>query len=165
MKAIHVVLVALMTAAALTAVAAAGPQAATQRVAITSQAERTTTVSAAALTPLGNGALRPDAGSFVASPGSQTSPTHAIRDGQSVEVYSGTGTFRGRRGRIVMRIRQEYVDAGNGYHPATGTWKVLRGTGAYEGITGGGRLGHVWLEWNDHWSSRLEGFLTLSKGA
>jgi hypothetical protein len=59
----------------------------------------------------------------------------------------------------VIRYRSEYVDAGNGYHVGTGTWKVVRGTGQYAKITGGGRSGNVWLEGG--WSSRDEGFLTV----
>ena len=42
-----------------------------------------------------------------------------------------------------------------------GRWKVVRGTGQYAGVTGSGRIGSVWLESTDHWSSRAEGFLTL----
>ena len=45
---------------------------------------------------------------------------------------------------------------------ATETWKVVRGTGQYAGITGGGRGTSVWFEPNDHWSSRFQGFLTTS---
>jgi hypothetical protein len=158
MKVRQAMLVALL-AAAVTTVAAAKPGTAKQRVAITTQANRTTTVSKALLTPLQTGALRSDSGLLVG--GSTPSQKFVMRDGQRVEVYRGVATFKGKRGRIVMRFRQEYTEAGNGYHPATGTWKVVRGTGDYEDVTGGGRLGHVWLEWNDHWSSRLEGFLTV----
>ena len=61
----------------------------------------------------------------------------------------------------MIRYRSEWVEAGNGYHVATGTWKVVRGTGQYAGVTGGGRGATVWLESTDDWSSRMEGFLTL----
>jgi hypothetical protein len=159
MKVQQAMLVALVAAVAVTTVAAADSDAAKQRVAITTQANRTTTVSKAVLTPLQAGALESDSGSLVG----ESQPSHKVvmRDGQIVEIYGSVASFKGKRGRIVMRIRQEYIEAGNGYHPATGTWKVVRGTGDYEGVTGGGRFGHVWLEWNDHWSSRLEGFLTV----
>ena len=54
----------------------------------------------------------------------------------------------------------EYVDGGNGYHVGIGTWKVVRGTGQYAQITGGGRSGTVWLD-RGPWSFRSEGFLIL----
>jgi hypothetical protein len=75
-------------------------------------------------------------------------------------VYDGVSTLRGKRGSLVMRYHSEYVDAGNGYHVGTGTWKVVRGSGQYAGIAGGGRSGDVWLE-RGPWSSRNEGFLTV----
>jgi hypothetical protein len=60
----------------------------------------------------------------------------------------------------VIRYRDEYVDGGNGYHVGTGTWKVVRGTGQYAHLTGGGRTGNVSLD-RGPWSSRNEGFFTL----
>jgi hypothetical protein len=162
MKSKHAVLaavVALVAAMTLASVAAAGPEPAkTQRVAITSQAAKTTNVSPFVLTPLQGGALKADSGSLVA--GSTWTSKTVMRDGQRVDIYAGDGTFKGKRGTIVMRFRAEYVEAGSGYHPGTGTWKILRGTGAYAGITGAGRYASVWLE-RGPWSSRLEGFFTL----
>jgi hypothetical protein len=61
----------------------------------------------------------------------------------------------------VTRVHAEWVDAGNGYSVASGTWKVMRGTGQYAKITGGGRVGSVWNERTDAWSSHAEGVLTL----
>jgi len=159
MKVRQAMLVALVAAVAVTTVAAADSDATKQRVAITTQANQTTSVSKAMLVPLQAGALRRDSGSLVGQ--SPSSHKFVMRDGQRVEIYGSVGTFKGKRGSIVIRFQQEYIEAGNGYHPATGTWRVVRGTGDYEGVTGGGRFGHVWLEWNDHWSSRLEGFLTV----
>jgi len=51
--------------------------------------------------------------------------------------------------------------AGNGYSVASATWKVIRGTGQYAKITGGGRAASVWSERTDAWSSHMEGVLTL----
>jgi hypothetical protein len=82
-----------------------------------------------------------------------------IRAGQRVSIYDGPATLEGKRGSFTIRYRSEYVEAGNGYHPGTGTWKVVRGTGQYALITGGGRSGHVWLE-SGPWCSQMEGFLT-----
>jgi hypothetical protein len=60
----------------------------------------------------------------------------------------------------VIRYRDEYVNSGNGYNVGTGTWQVVRGTGQYAHITGGGRTGNVSLD-RGPWSSRNEGFLSL----
>jgi hypothetical protein len=153
----RVALVALAAAVTLTSVAAAGPDAAKQRVVITSQASQTTKVSPFVLTPLQAGALKPDSGTQTA--GSSSGRT-VMREGQRVEIYDGVGTLKGNRGSLVVHLRTEYVDGGNGYHVGTGTWKVVRGTGQYAQITGGGRTGTVVLD-RGPWSSRSEGFLTL----
>ena len=158
MKARHAILVALTGAFTLTSVAAAGPDAAKQRVAITTQAAKTTSVSPFVLTPMGAGAIKPDSGKLVAG---STTDRMVIREGQEVSIYDSLGTFKGKLGSLVTRFHSEWVDAGNGYHVTFGTWKVVRGTGQYAGVTGGGREGGVWLEDNDHWSTRSEGFLTL----
>jgi hypothetical protein len=146
---------AVVLAVTLTSAAAGGPDAARQRVALTTQAKTTTSVSTAVLAPLQSGALALDSGNLIAPiPGER----RILRDGQEVSVYDGVATFKGKKGTIVIRYHDEYADAGNGYHPGTGTWKVVRGTGRYTRVTGGGRSANVWLE-SGPWSSRLEGFL------
>jgi hypothetical protein len=157
MKAPHAVLVVLAAAVTLTSVAAAGSDAAKQRVAITSQAAKTTEVSPFVLTPLQSGPLKRDSGTMT---GSIPAERVVMRAGQRVSIYEGVVTLKGKRGSLVTRYRSEYVDGGNGYHVGTGTWKVVRGTGQYARITGGGRSGHVWLD-RGPWSSRDEGFLTV----
>ena len=159
MKATQAILVALVAAIILTSVAAAGPEAAKQRVVITSRASRTTKVSPFALTPLQAGALKVDSGTQI--PGSYSGRT-VMRDGQRVEIYVSVGTYKGKLGSLVIRHRTEYVDGGNGYHVGIGTWKVVRGTGQYAQISGGGRSGTVWLD-RGPWSFRSEGFLTVRK--
>lgn len=153
----HAILVAVTGAVTLTSAAAAGPDGAKQRVAITSQAAKTTTVSPAVLTPLQAGTLKRDSGTVA---GAIPDERVVMRDGQRVSIYEGVSTFKGKRGTLVTRYRDEYVDGGNGYHVGTGTWKVVRGTGQYARITGGGRSGNVWLD-RGPWSSRNEGFLIL----
>jgi hypothetical protein len=83
-----------------------------------------------------------------------------MREGQKITIYDDVATLKGKRGSLVIRYRAEYVDAGEGYHVGTGTWKVVRGTGQYAQISGGGRSGNVSLD-RGPWSSRDEGFLTL----
>jgi hypothetical protein len=158
MKARHTIFAALAAAVTLASVAAAGPDVEKQRVAFTTQAPETTNVSRFVLTPLQAGALKRDSGTLTAGspPGRDV-----MREGQSVTIYDGVGTFKGKLGSLVIRNRSEWFEAGNGYHVATDAWKVVRGTGQYAGVTGSGRGGSVWLERTDHWSSRGEGFLTL----
>jgi hypothetical protein len=88
-----------------------------------------------------------------------------MRDGQEISIHSGTWTFTGKRGTLVIRERNEWVDTGSdlngdglGDGVAFGTWKVVRGTGQYAGIAGGGRSGHAGL--GQKWNARYEGLLT-----
>jgi hypothetical protein len=163
MKARHAILVALAAAFMLASVAAAGPEAAKQRVSITTQAAQTTKVSPFVLTPLQAGAIKRDSGKLIA--GSNATDRVVMREGQEVTIVDDVSTFKGKRGSFVTRYHAEWVDAGNGYDVASGTWKVLRGTGQYAKITGSGRGASVWSERTDAWSSHLEGFLTLQQGA
>jgi hypothetical protein len=157
MKARRAILVALAAAVTLTSVAAARPEAAKQRVMITSQAAGTTNAAPFVLTPLQTGAIRRDLGTQVTV---TPSGREVMRGGQRVTIYELVATQKGKRGSLVIRYRTEYVDAGNGYHVGTGTWKVVRGTGQYAGVRGGGRSGAVYLD-QGPWSSRAEGVLTL----
>jgi hypothetical protein len=85
-----------------------------------------------------------------------------MRAGQRIAIDDGVETLKGKRGSVRTRFRIEWVDAGNGYHVASSTWKVVRGTGRYAQIAGGGRGGGMWLErGKGPWSGRSEGFLTL----
>jgi len=143
----------------LTSVAAAGPDAAKQRVAITIN---DLPEGEFVLTPLQAGALKRDSGtaSLVYGPSRVV-----IREGQKVAIFgAATHTFEGKRGSLTIRERSEWVDVdpGPGYNAATGTWKVMRGTGEYAGITGGGRSVHVARDVHPGlWKARQEGFLTL----
>jgi len=161
MKVRQAVLVVLAAAVTLTSVAAAGPHAAKQRVAITSKVVANTSSSGQfVLTPLQAGALKRDSG----TESSVWNERVVMREGQSVEIDEGVQTLKGLRGSVTMRFRVEYVDAGNRYVSGTGTWKVVRGTGQYAHITGGGRSGTVSRDVppsRGPWSSRAEGFLTL----
>jgi hypothetical protein len=151
--------VAVIAAITTTSIAAAGPVAAKQRVAITANGVANPTSSGKfVLTPLQAGALQRDSGTETSSLSSQR---RILRDGQSVEIVSWVTTLEGKRGSLVIRVRIEQAEAGNGYDVGTGTWKVVRGTGRYAHVTGGGRTGNVWLD-RGPWSERREGFLTRS---
>jgi hypothetical protein len=164
MKARVVALVALATAVTLTSVAAAGPAAAKQRVAIDMKLWPQKTF---VLTPLQAGSLKRDSGTishnFLSIPGRDV-----LRDGQKVTIYDGgVATLTGKRGTLTIRDRNEWVhlerdENGDGQNDAiaVGTWNVVRGTGQYAGIAGRGRNGHVGL--GSPWYARYEGVLTTS---
>lgn len=159
MKARHAVLLAVCAAVTLSSVAAAGPEATKQRAAIT--IERLPG-GAFVLTPLKAGPLKRDSGTAGISYGS---PRVVIRDGQKIEIYSGVYTLTGKRGSLSVRERNEWRDIGSDGNGdgnldgvAVGTWKIVRGTGEYAGIVGGGGSAHAGL--GNPWNARLEGFLT-----
>ena len=165
MKAGHAVLVALAVAVTLTSVAAAGPDAAKQRVAIT-----VAIGGEGVLTPLKDGALERDSGTFDHRGAWSLTPDRTlIRQGQRVDIHTGVWAFAGKRGKLVFRERNEWVDLGHDLNRdgwedsiAIGTWKVVRGTGLYAGITGGGRSAHLGL--GRKWVARFEGVLTVPTG-
>jgi hypothetical protein len=148
---------AVLAAAAvtLTSVAAAGPDAAKQRVAITMKGLPN---GGFVLAPQQAGALGRDSGTAHIAYGN---PRVVMREGQRVEIYRPTFTFEGKRGSLTIRERNEWVDTGNAV-VATGIWKVVRGTGEYAQITGGGRSAHVGhSRGQGPWFARQEGFLSL----
>ena len=155
------VLAVLAAAVTLTSVAAAGPAAAKQRVAFDVKILPQGTF---VLTPFKAGALKRDAGTFTGDWRS-ASWRNVIRDGQKVSIPTPVvWTFTGKRGTLAIRERNEWVDIGNDANGdssqdgiAIGTWKVVRGTGEYAGITGSGRSAHEGL--GQVWFARYEGFL------
>jgi hypothetical protein len=84
-----------------------------------------------------------------------------IRNGQGIAVYVAAETLKGRQGTLVVRWRVEFVGAGNGNTVGTGTWSLVRGTGAYAGVTGGGRLAAVVYTPKGLTSAELEGLSLL----
>jgi hypothetical protein len=161
MKTFSLWVAALAAAVTLTATAAAGPDAAKQRVAISMKIYPQKTF---VLTPMQAGPLKRDSGT-VSSVDSKESAV--MREGQNIYIYRNTYTLKGKRGSLTIRERAEWVDVSNenapgfDYRPgvAIGTWKVVGGTGAYAKITGGGRSGHAGM--GAKWLARQEGFLTL----
>jgi hypothetical protein len=108
-------------------------------------------------TLLGAGALKPDTMTDTADLGVSRI---VMRDGTEITVYPAiVETFTGKLGTLVISNRIEYADAGRGYHVGFMTWKVVRGTGQYAHVTGGGRGGTVWLD-SGPWTSSREGLLT-----
>ena len=87
------------------------------------------------LAPLTSGSVLADHGSTSWCCWSQT----AVRqDGQQLDVNNPLATFVGKRGSLTWRERITWLDLTNGYSIATGTWKIVHGTGAYKGLAGHG---------------------------
>ncbi len=158
MKARHAILVVFAAAFTLTSIAAAGPDAAKQRVSITFPKAKASQVSPFVLTPLQAGSIKKDSGTATAvwGPGRDV-----MREGQKISIADDVTTYKGKRGSLVIRSSVDWVNAANGYSVGIGTWKVARGTGEYAGVTGGGRSGSVYIEAGPTFSGRSEGFLTL----
>jgi len=156
MKAVGLCLAVLAAAATLTTVAAGEPVATKQRMAISMKFHASTFV----LHPIQQGALKLDWGTMTDD--APNAPCRdVIRDGQKVNICNGSQwTLMAKRGTLTIRTPQEWVDPGSGgCGVAFGTWKVIRATGEYAGITGGGRSAY-----DAHckkWYARHEGFLTL----
>jgi hypothetical protein len=163
MKVRHAVLVAFAAAVTLTSVAAAGPDAARQQVQITFTGvanPASPSSGKVVLTPLSPGSLEPDSGKGLASV--IANKRTVTRDGQRAEIVTWVDTYKGKRGSFVVRTRIEHIDAGNGFHIGTGTWRFVRGTGAYAGITGGGqgreRLDRLWIPGPERAAGRFPHF-------
>jgi len=143
---------ALAGVIALTSVGAAAGDSTKQHVAITSRSG----VNSFVLRPLARGPLARDSGVGSWCCWSQVFVTH---DGERVEVDDPTLTLTGGQGTLVLKLRVEWVDAGNGYTVGTGTWKVVRGSGGYANLAGGGWSAHLWIGQNAT-SWRLDGVLS-----
>lgn len=152
------VLVALAAAVTITAAAGAGPGATRQRVAIAGHGVAANPKAARwTLTLLGAGALEADTMTETSALGGSR---EVMRDGTEFTIYPGiVETLTGKLGTLVIRNHIEYAEAGHGYHVGFMTWKVVRGTGQYAHVTGGGRGGTVWLD-SGPWTSNREGLLT-----
>jgi hypothetical protein len=160
MKVRHAVLATLLAAVALTSVAATSADAAKQRVALTVTILPS---GKGVLTPLKDGALKRDSGTFGGN-WDQGGERTVVREGQTVTIHHNVWTFVGKGGSMVFRERNESVDLGqdldhNAFEDGigVGTWKVVRGTGDYAGIAGGGRSAHFYQ--GHRWVARFEGFL------
>jgi hypothetical protein len=136
-------------AAILAAVAAAGPTATRQRVAIQ------VTGSSFVLTPLTAGAIKSDAGTAAFCCWTQR---FTMRNGESIEINDPRMTLTGKQGTLVARNVIGFADLPNSWAVFTGTWKVIRGTGAYAGLAGGGRGAGVSPANGDN-RAQFEGYL------
>jgi hypothetical protein len=157
MKARYAVLVALAAAVTVASVATAGPQGSKQRVQITLSGPATNSGQKFVLTPRSAGSLESDSGPITAVVANQRTVT---RNGQEAQIVTWVSTQEGKHGSFVVRARIEHIDAGNGFHIGTGTWRFVRGTGAYKGLAGSGRVANAWSDIPPRLSERWDGFLT-----
>ena len=158
MKSRYAVLIALAAAVTVASVATASPEAAKQRVQITTSGPANNSGQKFVLAPLSAGPLESDSGTSTSVVANQRTVT---RDGQAAQIVTWVTTQKGKHGSFVVRARIEHIDAGNGFHIGPGTWKFVRGTGAYAGLTGGGRVANAWSDISQRLSERWDGFLTL----
>jgi hypothetical protein len=94
------------------------------------------------LTPLEAGTLERDSGRHACN--GETNFGEVLRDGQESWVWGCRAlTLTGKRGTLVLRYQYAWIEAGGPYNIATGTWKVVHGTGQYARVTGGGRSAEV----------------------
>jgi len=138
MKIRTVMLIAVATAVTLASAAAAGPAPTKQRVQIDTKYPGATFT----LTALQGGALKPDSGTH----GCKTEETKSevSLNGQQTWPWTCPAlAFTGKHGTLVLRSQYAWIEAGGPYNIATGTWKVVRGTGQYARVTGGGRNARV----------------------
>ena len=142
-----------IAAAGMTAIASAGhTDAATERVAITSPHGNSDLFVLKPLTP---GPIAHDAGTAIAC-----CWTHRFiqRDGQAIEINNPLRTFTGKHGTFTWRAQISWVDLDNGYSIGTGTFKIVRGTGAYAHLEGHGRIAIV-----QGLADRADGLLDLRR--
>jgi hypothetical protein len=145
--------IAALAAAAVTlaTIASAGSVAVKQRVAIEESANGTFV-----LMPLTPGAIERDTGTATFCCWTER---HAMQDGQAVDIDNPRMTLTLKRGTLVARNQIGWLDVPGGLAVMTGTWKVISGTGDYDGLTGGGRAAGVQLA-NGHTTAQFEGFLS-----
>jgi hypothetical protein len=147
---------ALVVAGAVaTGGATAGHTATAERVAITSPHGNSAVF---VLTPLTPGPIERDAGTA-------TSCCWTRRfiqpDGQAVEINNPLRTFTGKNGTFTWRAQIGWVDLDSGFSIGTGTWKIVRGSGAYAHLQGHGRLAIISGPTDQGVANRAEGLVDL----
>jgi len=148
-------LLAAALALGLAGVAASGPGAGKQRVQIDTRYPGSTFV----LTALGAGTIKRDSGRQACD--REPSQRQVLRDGETGWRWECPAwTFAGKHGKLVLRSTYTWMEVGGPYNVATGTWKVVSGTGQYAGLAGGGRSARVGTHRMER--VRYQGFLVRS---
>jgi hypothetical protein len=149
--------VCLAATSILIAAAAGTPAASKQRIAIWFKKGN---FDAFVLTPRTSGPVLRDSGRASSCCWSRR---FTQRDGQAIEIDDPLATFAGKRGTFAWRARIEWVNSGNGYVVGTGTWKIVRGTGAYKHLEGHGRVASISVGLNQGLTLRAEGLVDLGR--
>lgn len=92
------------------------------------------------LTPLTPGSILADRGSTSWCCWTQKT---VQQDGEQLAVNNPLATFVGKRGSLTWREQITWVDLTNGYSVATGTWRIVRGSGAYQHLAGHGHVAFI----------------------
>jgi hypothetical protein len=122
-----------------TSAAPAGAVAGKQRIAIAVKQPLEARTGSFVLEVLTPGPLARASGSTMFASGPTPVFIGRIVGGQRVDRFRGTDTLKGKDGTLTIRLQVDFVSAGNRYQVGAGTWSIVRGTGAYAGLTGGGR--------------------------
>lgn len=88
------------------------------------------------LSPLTPGPLGADEGT-VASLGFGGGTT--LRNGMKVWSEATGRDLKSRKGTLELRVQLDENEMQNGVKLQVGTWKIVEGSGAYSGVSGGGR--------------------------
>jgi hypothetical protein len=129
---------AIATAAtAMTGLATAGGTVTHQKIVFTYANGKAANMT---LTPLTSGSVVADHGSTSWCCWSQKT---IQQDGDQLDINNPLATFVGTRGSLIWREQITWHDLPNGYSVATGTWKIVRGTGAYAHVAGHGHLAFI----------------------
>ena len=120
----------------LVGVASGGATATKQRVAIDGKFSPNEEKGTFKLIALSGGTLKGESGTLTGQ-GRIAAPV-VRKNGQEFTAVTGSDTYKSASGTLTVSQRIEIVEAGRGYYVNTGTWKVVSGTGAYEGYVGGG---------------------------
>ena len=126
-----------VAATAMAGLATAGGAATNQEIAFTYANGNAAKMT---LTPLTSGSVVADHGSTSWCCWSQKT---IQQDGEQLDVNNPLATFVGTRGSLTWREQITWRDLTNGYSIATGTWKIVHGTGAYAGVAGHGHVAFI----------------------
>ena len=146
-----------LAATMLVATASGGPVVSKQRIAIEGRLHLATGKATWTLKPLSPGALKRDSGTAIG--GGTFKPPAINPSGQKVIVIIGKDANTGRNGTFDTTQRVESVTV-PGFEHASGTWVFKGKTGAYAGVSGGGRFAAVSPVTSGVLYSLQEGYVT-----
>ena len=153
-----VLLLACASAVLLLSVASAGPKGKKQCVSFLMNFNPSTETATWRLVPLTAGPLKSDSGS---STGGGSIGDVLLSNGQRVTPINGSDMMTGKHGTLLVSQKLVSTNVGNQYSADIGTWKFVRGTGAYKNVTGGGRFAGVGLPSGDTVLINQEGCLRI----